>query len=117
MKAKEAKALIGSILDWQFVLMGIKERSEIKPNGIDVTKYSLQDLINANKKVELCNKKARIAQEYYKKKNGTSKGVTQHMLCADRLLAAIYVCINFQPDGELIAIYNMLGCGVVKVNP
>ncbi len=115
MKAKEAKELIGCILDWQFVLMGVKERSDIRPNSIDIKKYSLQDLIDANNKIKLCNKKARIAQEYYKKKNGTSKGVTQHMLCADRLLAAIYVCMNFQPDGELVAIYDMLGCGVVKV--
>lgn len=62
MKIKEAKKIVGYIMAWQFVLMGVKERSEIIESikDFDIKKYSLLDL---------------ICEEIGTAKEGTKKGL------------------------------------------
>lgn len=52
MKLNEAKEIVGYILEWQFVCMGIKKRAEIS-KSMDLSKHSLNDLITANRIVEV----------------------------------------------------------------
>lgn len=114
MKLQEAKQIVGYILDWQFVLMGVKTRADIKEK-IDLSRYSLQDLITANKIVESGNNRRKKLYEYHRDKGHKTKGYSVNMQLADRLIAAVYTAINFQPNGEMIAIIENVGCGVVNV--
>ena len=115
MKLKEAKEIVSTILDWQFVLMGVKERDTVSINK-DLEKYSLEDLIKANKLVNANNKRKESLQKYYREKNGKANSISISMILADRLIASVYTSLHFQPDGEMIALINDVGCGCVKAN-
>lgn len=82
MKLSEAKKIIGQVLAWNFVHMGI---SEEKPT--EKLECSLSDLLLANKIVERANSRAKP------NKQGTTK---RHMTVDDRLLAGIYVLMNYE---------------------
>ena len=113
MKTKEAKELVGYLLEWQFVCMGVKERNEIKEVR-DLSKYSLHDLLKANELVEKSNNRKRKIQSDNQAKGLPSKPITISLTLADRVIAAIYTALNFRPDGQMIALVNGNGVGVVK---
>lgn len=113
MKIKEAKQVIGHLLQWQFILMGVHERDSLPAVDIDLTKYSLQDFLNANKKIEECNKRSEAARKRWQKENGTAKG-KRHMTIDDRAIAAIYTCLHFDPNGDAVVLVNDRLCGVVN---
>ena len=116
MKAREAKQIISNILEWQFVLNGIKDKSELKLHDIDMRQYSLSDFIEANRKIEVCNKKAEVMHEYLKKcTNKKVNGLRQYMTIDDRLLAAVYTIINYDPQDQVVAVYNNKGTAIVKL--
>jgi hypothetical protein len=115
MKLKEAKEIVGYILDWQFVCMGIKDREEVFKN-LDLSKYSLNDLIRANKIVSGNNKRKEKLAKYHREKGHNVKGYSISTLLADRLIAAVYTAISFPPNGEMIALINDVGVGCVRAN-
>lgn len=118
MKIKEAKKIVGYIMAWQFVLMGVKERSEIIESikDFDIKKYSLLDLIKANKMVASENKRKEKLAEYHRNKGHKVNGRTVHMILADRLIAAVYVALNFEPNQEMHVIINDIGVACVPVD-
>jgi hypothetical protein len=115
MKLKEAKEIIGYILEWQFVCMGIKERSEITKK-VDLSKYSLSDLIQANKIIEHENKRKEKIAEYHRGKGHKVKGYFVSMVLADRSIAAVYTALSFSPNGEMIALINDCGIGCIRAS-
>ncbi len=115
MKALEAKQIIGNILEWQFVLNEIKHKSELKLHDIDMRQYSLSDFIEANRKVSVCNKKARVMRDYLDKKTGKSTGCVQRLTCHDRLLAAVYTIINYDPQDQVVAAYDDKGTAILEL--
>lgn len=115
MKLKEAKEIVGYILEWQFVLMGIKERSEMS-KSVDISKYSLNDLIKANSIVKSNNNRKEKLANYHRRNGHNVNGRTVNMLLADRVIAAVYTAINFSTNGEIIVLIDDIGVGCVKVN-
>lgn len=115
MKVKEAKEIVECILEWQFVLMGVTDRKDIS-NTIDLSKYSLSDLIKANALVKASNKRKEKLAEYHRLKGHKVNGRSVSMILADRVIAAAYTAMSFTPNGEMIAIINDVGVGCVKVN-
>jgi len=113
MDTKEAKEIIGYILEWQFVLMGVKEREQITEKK-DLSKYSLSDLIKANNLVQSDNKRKEKLHEYHKTKGHKTNGCTIRLICADRLIAAVYTALHFSPSSEVIALMHDRGVGCVK---
>lgn len=117
MTTKEAKQIIGYCLEWQFVLMGIKERHQIDlSEKVDITKYSLEQLIKANKIVESENRKREKLAAYHHQKGHKVKGYSIHMILDDRLIAAIYTAVNFTPNQEAIVLIDdiVVGCAKAK---
>ena len=115
MKAPEAKQIISNILEWQFVLNEIKHKSDLKLHDIDMRQYSLSDFIEANRVVHVCNKKARVMRDHLDWKTGKSHGCTHHMTCHDRLLAAVYTIINYDPQDQVVAAYDDKGTAIVEL--
>jgi hypothetical protein len=115
MKLKEAKQIIGSIIDWQMELMGVVKRTD-KHRNIDLPKYSLEDLIKANKAVEASNKRKEKKQKWQMENGVKQRGITIHMILDDRIIAAAYTAMHFNPNGEMIALINDIGVGCVKAN-
>lgn len=113
-KINEAKQIVSEIINWNMVCIGVIERSELKTN-IDLSKYSLEDLIKANSLVESSNKRKMNLQKTNQEKGRKSKGISMSMTLADRIIAAVYTAMNFNPDGEIIALVNDIGVGLVKV--
>jgi|SRR5690606_28237154 len=112
MKLQEAQEIVGYILDWQFLLMGGKERSDM-PSKIDLSKYTLDDLIKANKMVKAHNKRKERLHDYHVSRGHKTKGFSVSLLLADRIIAAVYTCLNFSPNGEMIGLIDDVGCGCV----
>lgn len=115
MKINEAKEIVSTILDWQFVLMGVKKRHEIKAEN-DLMKYSLSDLLKANQLVESNNKRKEKLQKYHTEKGHKSNGHTVNMIIAERAIAAVYTALHFSADGQMIALINDVGVGCVKAD-
>lgn len=115
MKIKEAKEIVGYILEWQFVCMGVKERNEISKT-LDLKKYSLNDLITANKLVDSNNRRKRKLAETLREKGLKVRGVSISLILADRLIAAVYTAMSFSPDGEMIALIDDVGVGCVQAD-
>lgn len=115
MKLAEAKEIVGYILEWQFVCIGVKERSEVKKN-MDLSKYCLSDLIKANELVKSSNSRKEKLANYNREKGRNVKGRTVSMVLADRLIAAVYTALRFEPNGEMIVIINDRAVGCVKPN-
>lgn len=59
--------IVGYILEWQFVCMGVKDRKEVSKT-LDLSKYSLNDLITDNKIVEGNNKRKEKLANYHREK-------------------------------------------------
>lgn len=115
MKTTEAKEIIRTIIIWQMVLMGVSEREELE--GLkNLSEYSLEELIQANKLVKANNSRKKKLQQYYQKKYGKANGISQQMTCDDRVIAAIYTALHFTPNGEMVVIIDDVGVGCVKVN-
>lgn len=117
MTTKEAKQIIGYCLEWQFVLMGIQGRHQIDlSKKVDITKYSLEQLIKANKIVKSGNKKRRKLAAYHQQKGHKVKGYSIHMTLADRTIAAIYTAANFIPTQQAIALIDdiVVSCAKAK---
>lgn len=116
MKAQLAKQIISNILEWQFVLKEIKHKSELKLHDIDMRQYSLSDFIEANRKIEVCNKKARVMHSILKSSaTKEASPLKQLMTVDDRLLAAVYTIINYDPQDQVVAAYNGKGAAIVKL--
>lgn len=115
MKLAEAKEIVSSIINWQFVLQGIKEREEISEN-INLQEYSLEDLIKANKLVTSNNNRKRKLAEYWRKKTGKQYSTTTQLVLADRLIAGVYTALNFTPNSEMVVLINDIGVGCVKAD-
>lgn len=115
MKLSEAEAIVGHIMEWQFILMGIKKREQLKER-INLSKYSLEDLIKANKLIESNNSRKSKLADYNRGKGRKTKGYSIHITLADRLIAGVYVALNFQPDGEMVVLINDNGVGCVKAD-
>ena len=115
MKALEAKQIISNILEWQFVLNGIKDRSELKLHDIDMRQYSLSDFIEANRIVHVCNQKSKTMYDYLNKSSKKPNGFKVFMTVHDRLLAAVYTIINYDPQDQVVAAYDDKGTAIVKL--
>lgn len=116
MKAKEAKQIISNILEWQFVLNEIKHKSELKLHDIDMRQYSLSDFIEANRIIHVCNKKARVMHSFIKRSTLEEVNpLKQLMTIDDRLLAAVYTIINYDPQNQVVAAYDDKGTAVVNL--
>lgn len=103
MELNRAKEIVGTVMQWQFWLMGINGKPE---NELDKN-ISLQELIDANTEVVKWNKQQR---ELPRKEGET---FSQHQTLADRLIAAVYVAMNFECNGEAVAVMNGVGVGCV----
>ena len=114
MKLKEAKEIVDSIIEWQFVLQGIKERKDV--DIIDLSKYSLEDLIKANKLVKANNSRKQKLQEYYHKKGCKTKSISIQMVLADKLIAGVYSALNFTSEGQMEVLINDRAIAVVTAN-
>lgn len=68
-----------------------------------------------NKLVESNNRRMEKIHKYHRDKGHKTKGYSVNMQLADRLIAAVYTAINFEPNREMIAIIDNVGCGVVNV--
>lgn len=110
---KEARAIMGHVLHWQFVTMGLNSptQTDTLDKNIDLETYSLQDFITANKKVSQDNARKRAITQ--KSGKGTRKF---HLTLDDRLIAAFYVCLNYKSSSEIISSYKNIGCKAVTVN-
>ena len=104
MKIQEAKEIVGSIVAWQFVLQGVNEREQVEK--IDLDKYSLEDLIKANKLVKANNDRKIKMQRYYQKKNGKANPITLQTVLSDRLIAGIYSILKFSSAGRMEVLIN-----------
>jgi hypothetical protein len=65
MKTNEAKKIISTIIRWQLVLQGVLERNEVKAE-VDLSKYTLEELLKANHLVESNNSRKRKLQDYWR---------------------------------------------------
>ena len=108
MNLSTAQKTISIITRWQMYLQGVIEE---KPEKLD-SKIKLSELIEANSLVEAENKR---------KLNGQSEGKTEYksisiqMTIADRLIAAVYVAMNYPPNSEAICCINDIGVGCVNI--
>jgi|GEM_PF-6745780 hypothetical protein len=114
MKLKEAKEIVSYIIDWQMVCIGVKEREEITEK-LDLTKYSLSDIITANKLVQSNNRRKEKISLYHNSKGHKTKEYSISMILADRVIAAVYTALSFSPNGGAIAVIDDIGVGCVKV--
>ncbi len=114
MKIEEAKEIISYIYSWVFVMNGLKDRGSILKK--DMSKYSLQDLLTANKLVINSNKRNERLYHYHKNKGHTTKGYTTNMVLADRYIAAIYTALSGFEHNTIIAMINDVGVACVKPN-
>ncbi len=115
MKLSEAKKIVATILDWQFVLMGVKKREEVQVNS-KIETYSLEDLLKANKLVQSNNSRKSKLQQYNSQLGRKTKGVSIQLNIADRTIAAVYTALHHKPNGEMIALINDVGLGCVKAD-
>lgn len=116
MKIKEAKAIINKMLQWQFILMGTSKIEEtVFDESIDLKNYSLSELINANKKVDSSNKIKATISERNVKKGKDPKGIEHHMTIDEGIIAAVYCCLHFPKNNELVAVFEDAGVAVVHV--
>lgn len=115
MKLNEAQKIVKTIVNWHFVCDGIIERGELE-DIIDLSGYSLADLLVANKLVEANNKRKLSLHKHYSNKNGKSKGICLQLTVSDRLIAAVYTAMNYPHNGEIIALMDDIGVGCVSVN-
>lgn len=117
MTTNEAKKVIGTILDWGFIKMGITERCNLKESDVDLTKYSLTEILQANKLVQSNNNRKMKLQQYHsgRNKNNKSKGVSLMMSIDDRMIAGVYFALHYPANGELHVVINDIGAGCVKV--
>jgi hypothetical protein len=89
------------------------ERKEITPK-LNLKQYSLADLIRANQMVVSDNMRSDKLAEWHRKQGHKVQPRTVYMVLADRLIAAVYTALHFEPDGEMIALAHDCGVGVVK---
>lgn len=115
MKLEEAQKLIGYIVKWQFILNGVFKREDLKET-IDLTKYSLLDLIKANNLVKGNNTRKEKMQRYHSEKGHKQKGISISMVLSDRSIAAVYTALHFSANGEMVTLINDIGVGCVKAN-
>lgn len=113
MKLSEAKKIVGYVIEWQFVLMGVKARNDLK-EIIDLSKYSLADLIKANSIVDKHNSNKRRIQQKNAENGIKSKPISIQMTLADRLIAAVYVALNFEANGQMQVLINDVAVACVK---
>ena len=95
MKLSEARKIVGEIIRWQMHHMGILPEA---PAHID---YSLPQLLEANKIVERANKSTKrdfIEGKTYKRKI--------QLTLDDRIIAAVYVIMNYGSSREPITACN-----------
>ena len=114
MKAREAKQIIGNIIEWQLVLSNAKDRDKINLHDIDLRLYSLSDFMEANRVIHICNKKARISSETHRRK-GKKSTFRQFMTVEDRVLAAVYTTINYDTQKQVVAAYDDKGTAIVNL--
>lgn len=99
----ESKEIVGNIIQWNLWLNGVIE----KPKEMLDPNISLSRLIQANEDVKTWNK-AQI--------KANPKGpITQHQTLADRLIAGVYVALNYSTNGEAACCINGIGVGCVKI--
>lgn len=110
-KLKEALKIVSVMLGWQFYMQGLKKRNDIL--DFDISKYSLEDLIKANRLVSSNNSRKQKMASYWRSRTGKDYPCTIQTVCADRLIAAIYTLMNFPADGEMIAVIGNKGVGCV----
>lgn len=113
MSLQEAREIVGEIIEWQMVCMEIQKRKEITPK-LNLREYGLADLIKANAMVESDNKRSDKLAEWHREQGHNVQPRTVYMTLADRLIAAVYTAMHFEPDGEMIALAHDCGVGVVK---
>ena len=113
MKLHDAKEIISYILDWQFVCMGVKDKAELT-KSMDLSKYTLSDLIRANTLVKANNARKEKLANFHRAKGNKVKGISISMILADRAIAAVYTAMSFPPNGEMIALINDVGVGCVR---
>lgn len=92
MKLKRAKKIVGAMTELHMAHMGLMDA----PSNNDLEGVSLQDMIDANKRVRKENHKPAD-------KDGSKSIMSTH---ADRSIAAIYAAINFTPSTESIVMYK-----------
>jgi hypothetical protein len=110
MRLTEAKKIVGNILQWQFLLMGVADEDNSSfDESIKLENYSLSELIQANSMVKKSNQRMLIKTT----KKGTS--ITLNMTVNERLIAAVYCCIHFKPSNEIIAICNGKSIAIQKI--
>lgn len=114
MNIKEAKEIVGYIIEWQFVCLGITDRKDVSTT-MDLSKYSLIDLIKANSLVQSNNKRKEKLANYHRGKGHKVTGRSVSMILADRTIAAVYAAISHEPTREMIALINDVDIGCVKV--
>jgi len=105
MKISQAKEIVATMNLWQMFMMGIVDRPEKELDN----KLTIYDLLDANRKVKNWNLNQRNKQI----ENGGS--CSQQVIMADRLIAAIYVAMNYSPDSDVKAIMGNVGVGCVKM--
>lgn len=113
MSLQEAREIVKEIMQWQMVCMGVFERKEITPK-LNLKQYSLADIIKANSIVESDNKRSDKLAQWHREQGHNVQPRTVYMTLADRLIAAVYTALHFEPDGEMIALAHDRGVGVVK---
>ena len=114
MKLSEAKQIVSEILKWQFVLMGITQRKDLKQE-VDLKQYSLEDLIKANKLVKSNNKRKVSLQKHYQEKNGKANSINIQTILADRLISGVHFALHFEPNSDIHVIVNDIGVGCTKI--
>lgn len=112
MKTSEAKSIVKTILEWQFVLQGIVKRDEVQVDK-KLEEYSLSELIQANRLVKANNNRKTKLQEYYRKKNGKANGISHQMTLADRVIAGVYFALHYPTNGEASILINDIVAGCV----
>jgi len=96
MKISEAKAIVGKMIRWSMLSIGVDVEM---PEPIT---EDLETLLKANKIVERANKRSRLRSEKTLKTNGMS-GRTVSMTLDPRGIAALYVAANFHGDSPSTA--------------
>lgn len=115
MTTKEAEIIIGYIIKWQFVFMSVTERESITER-IDLSNYSLQDLITANNLTRANNRRKEKIMSYNNAIGRKTKGCKIHMVLDDRVIAAVYTALHHQPNNQIIALIDDVGVGCVRAN-
>jgi hypothetical protein len=115
MRLTEAKAIVGFIMDWQFVILGVKERKEVQVDR-KFKDYSLCDLMKANSLIKSNNRRKAKLREYYQSKGFKCKGYSVSMILDDRLIAACYTALHFEPNGNGVCLMNDVVVGCVKAS-